>query len=246
MSNASKTFGLFENSFNRKTIMDYEAQGTRVIRFPKVIKKSVDLSENDRVHLLDLQHFEWVVFTDVYSVDFFLEFLESNNVDFFELDDLRVIAFGEAVADRLRFVQLHADIIAERIEAKSVFQNLADYLFDADGFRTLKVMVVKCEDINQRLCERLKKASSKVTEISIYRTELEENPTKIKVMLKGGAFDEVFLDTVDEVFDLSLLLESGKLPETLKESVVFTKDKIAWQALREFGVEAKLLTQKKG
>src|SRR5687768_2796063 len=121
-----KTIGIVENPKNKKLIANLEKQGNTIILFPepetRLVKNEFDVVEN-------IRDFDWLIFIDLNSVDCFLKLLEENGIDFFELDALRICALGEAVSDRLRFQQLHSDVIPPSNQAQSVISALADYIF---------------------------------------------------------------------------------------------------------------------
>ncbi len=236
-----KTIGMFSSLLSKKLFNELTRLGHRILKFPPIQKKAEDSSAIELDKLSNLENFEWIIFTDVFAVDFFLQKIEDLDIDFFELDDLRVCAYGEAVADRLRFVQLHADVIAAKQDEKEVIKQIKDYIFDENGFSGLNFLVVGRQDHQSPLKKNLAKNNAGVSEVGVYRAEVEKNISKIKTFAKGGTFDEIVCFSPDEVFDLSILFENENLCELFEETVFFAADEITFQTLREFSLNPKFL-----
>ncbi len=103
---AEHIYGLFENDTNKRLIEHLKKRQANLRLFPDV-KAIAPALEPAAAPDFDLSAFDWIVFPDLYSVDFFL----ANVPEKFALDELTVCALGDSISDRLRFSQLHADII---------------------------------------------------------------------------------------------------------------------------------------
>ena len=215
MSNtiAGKTFALFANPNNKKIISELENAGARVIKFPGVDAEKVILDSAYAEVLSNLKNFDWIIFTDVLTVDFFLQILEENAIDFFELDEIRVCAFGEIVSDRLRFVQLHADVIPPTIETQDVLSALGNYI-SGEEFTDIKFLLPKENTFPVEIKNALMKMKAEVFELPIYQIKFaEENEIpKLKALLKGGAIDGAMFQFARE--------------HNLKHTVLFQRTKI--------------------
>ncbi|HEX9963040.1 MAG TPA: uroporphyrinogen-III synthase [Pyrinomonadaceae bacterium] len=230
-----KTYAIFSGASNKKIIAQLRGGRGEIIEFPFAVAEKTDLSSAEKSSVENVSDFEWIIFPDVYAVEFFLEALSEARVEFFELDLLRILAFGEAVADRLRFVQVHADVIPARIDPESVFKALRDYLFDDEEFKNLRVLLPKESSSDSALTEMLRRKKSAVTELNIYRlkTENAAGLTRLKTLLKGGAVDEFVFASPSEVSNLAVLF-GGKLKELLAGTSVSAIDETTFQTLREY------------
>src|SRR5438874_9147369 len=82
-----------------------ETYGARVIACPTIeIVEPESYAPLDQA-LENLYGYDWLVFTSVNGVDFFLRRLAALGHDVSELDELRVCAIGAATAERLREAQ---------------------------------------------------------------------------------------------------------------------------------------------
>ena len=89
-----KTYAIFDTAANRKIIGDLGKSGAKVFLFPPIETERTVLNEREIGNLTNFGNFDWLIFADVFAVDYFLEILEEKAVDAFDLDDARVCAVG--------------------------------------------------------------------------------------------------------------------------------------------------------
>jgi uroporphyrinogen-III synthase len=231
----AKTYAIFAAPANRKIISKLREARNEVIEFPFVEAEKTELNAAEKSLIENVSGFEWIIFPDVYAVEFFLEALTEANQEFFELDLLRILAFGEAVADRLRFVQIHADIIPSKIETESAFKALRDYLSDESEFKNLRVLLPKEASAETALTAMLRRRESEVAELNIYRLKPENAAglTRLKALLKGGAVDEFVFASPPDVSNLAAVA-GEKLKDLLAGTSVSATDETTFQTLREY------------
>ncbi len=234
ISDEQKTYGLFSSNSNRKLIKEFESVGAKIIQFPTLDIEKLILDKAAVRHLQNLSDFDWIIFPDVFAVDCFLEYLEEEGIDFFELDAVRVCVLGEAVADRLRFVQLHADLIPSLIETENVFTALMNYI-GPEKLRNLRFLLLKEIETDSKLSKKLIENKAIVMELPVYQAKLAKTKEilKLKVLLKGGAIDEFIFSSLTDIISLKFLFESDELAETLAGVEVSATDETVLQALRE-------------
>lgn len=228
-----KTYALFSSPANRRQIAELEASGANVLQIAPLKIIETNAKENCAT-VNNLSEFDWVIFPDVLAVDCFLKILEASGIDFFELDRLSVLACGEAVGDRLRFAQLHADLIPKSTDAETAFSTLAGYLQKGE-FNHLNFLAPKAEDFEFELKQKLLDEKARVTEINVYRLEIEEKNEagKLKALLKGGAVDELIITSPTDVVFLKKIFSSENLSENLSDIKVSGIDEMTIQTLRE-------------
>jgi len=93
-----KTYAIFDTAASRKIIGDLEKRRAKVILFPPIETEKINFERSAEI-FADLHRFDWLIFTDVLAVEYFLESLAEIDFDLYALDDLRVCALGEAVSD---------------------------------------------------------------------------------------------------------------------------------------------------
>ena len=240
MSNsfAGKTYALFENPGTGKIVSELENAGAQVIKFPVIEADEMILNEDSKEILNNLRKFDWVIFPDVLTVDFFLQILEENAIDSFELDEMRVCACGEIVSDRLRFVQLHADVIPLTIRTEDVLTALENYIA-ADEFMNLKFLLPKEISFQNDLKNVLLKMKGEVSELPVYQIKFPKGYeiSKLKALLKGGAIDEFIFTAPTDFIWLSFIFKGEPLDRLLTEVKVSAVDNLIFQTAREHNLK---------
>lgn len=230
-----KTIALFSTPANRKLISELERGGANIVLFPAVEPAETELDTDAEKLLTELSQFDWIIFPDVFAAEYFLSSLEKLAVDFYELDLLRVCAFGETVADRLRFSQVHSDVISNTVETREVFQALAGYETEISNIRAL---IVTAEAAQPAIAAELKNSGAAVTELPVYRIETDQisGLPKLNAFLKGGAIDEFIFSSPTDALSLSILFPSEDIPNLLAGMIISATNISASQSLNERGV----------
>ncbi len=236
-----KTYAIFETAANRKIIADLKNSNANVLIYPAIDAAKKELNETETAYLNDLNQFDWLIFADVLAVEYFLEILETNAFDFYDLDDLRVCAIGETVSDRLRFASIHADVIPSKIDSQKVFSALSDYIGEAE-IGNLKFLYLNGGAENQ-LTENLRNANAEVAEISIYSLSANENSEliRLKTLLKGGAIDEFIITAPTDLIWLTYYFKPANLTAALHETNIAATDGVMFQAAKEYDLRRVVL-----
>jgi uroporphyrinogen-III synthase len=231
---AEKTYAVFAGSANKKIISGIENSGANIVLFPLIETKEIEPDTEINNSLTDFETVDWIVFPDVYAVEYFLNALEKSGKDFFELDYVQICAFGETVSDRLRFVQIHADVISNTSDSNGVFKALNDF----DSFlNSARFLIPKEETTNLELTELLKQTGAETIEIPVYKVEILDHSRlpKLKALIKGGAIDEFVFCSPAEILNLAFLLYPHRPFEWLSEIGISATEPTTAQSLREFG-----------
>jgi uroporphyrinogen-III synthase len=222
---SEKTIAVFDKPSNQSLINELKEKKCHVFLLPQIETSALDILPN-----FELNHFDWLVFTDCYAVEYFLQMLEEQSLNKFELDDLRICAVGEAVSDRLRMFQVHADVIPSKLDDKSVFQAICDYeLPNGQCFLITEK--------NTNLADLLRKANAEIVELLICQTKDITELPKLKVLIQNGAVDEVIFTSPFEVNDWKLLLSPTDFASSLNEIKPLVIDAQTFQYLYEHGLK---------
>lgn len=231
---AEKTYALFETEANRKLITDLESAGAKTLLFPTVKTESIQPDKSTIELLKNLALFDWLIFPDVFTVDYFLETLAANAVDFYELDAIQSCAFGEAVADRLRFNALHADVIPAMVGAQAVYNALADFIGES-ALAGLKILFPKQMADKNVLPAKLRDKGAAVVELPIYKIEAQSGReiARLKTLLKGGAIDRFIFTAPTDFISLENYFTGETLADVFAETEASASDGATFQAARE-------------
>lgn len=236
----AKTYAVFANPANRKLIEELENNGSKVFQFAPLETVKIEAGKNPETIENSLAECNWIIFHDVFSVEYFLEILEKKAIDLFELDEIRVVACGEAVADKLRFVQLHADIITASDETSDVFARVLSYVGETEMAETI-FLIPKEIAYSSALTEKLIKTGAKAAEMPVYQILINDKKeyTKLKTLLKGGAIDEFIFTSPEDVFYIKNYFSLEALPELFSDTKVSGTNEITVHSLNEIKLGAK-------
>lgn len=234
-----KTYGIFTTPQNKKIIAKIRESNTNVIEFSygEIIKR--ELHEDEAENLRNIAQFDWLVFADIFSADLFIQELEEIGIDLYELDEIRICSYGEAVADRFRFVQLHSDIIAQKIDETQIADLIILYIGSIAELKNTKILAVGFKNNIDQLTDILRSNNALTTELNLADFEMTKpgEHTLKKTMLTGGAVDEFIFCSVEDVMQFKLNFGSELLNEKLFDTVWGT-DEITLKTLDEFGIKA--------
>lgn len=232
-----KTYGLVASPLNNKLIVDLKAKGAEVLIFPAIKTERIALSETEADLIVNLNDFDWLIFADIFAADCFIEYLsEFSMIDLYDLDELTICALGEAVADRLRFVQVHADLIPAKITDEIIFSTIAQYA--GEEIAEKRFLIVRERSRTFGFVEMLAGKNAAVSELPIYFARFENEPelTKHKALLNGGAIDEFIFSSAEDIAALKLLYAENDLGNILNDIKAFATSEIAFQTLQENGL----------
>lgn len=239
------TYALFLTPINKQIISQLQTQEKKVFFIPGIETEKLGLDEFAENAVKTSVNFDWIIFTDIFTVDYFIEFLREFEIDPFDLDSVRICAFGEVVSDRLRFSEIHADIIPSSIETESVFKSINNYLAGED-FSKLKFLIFK-EFTNQiDLTEKIKTANSEVSEISLYKILERDKPetAKIKALITGGAIDEIIFSDPADLVAFKRIFPNADSQNIFSGIRFSAANEVMFQMLGEYGFRPVFFNQK--
>ncbi len=216
---AEHIYGLFENDTNKRLIGQLKKRQANLRLFPDItaiapaVKPDFDLSASD-----------WIVFPDLYSVDFFL----ANITEKFKLDELTVCALGDSISDRLRFSQVHADIIPSDRQTSTVLSSLIAY----GSLSGLRLLIPTRLGETPAVSGLLRENGANVQLLPVYEIADIQNAPRFRTLLRNGAVDEFIFTSPQDVFSFAWFIEPA-----LAQLRAAATDEITFNTLREFGLE---------
>ncbi len=238
----SKAIGMIDTPLNKKKIAQFEDEGVKVLKFPQAIIERVADCEPLLEIARDLSRFDWIIFTDIHTADIFLEIIQENDLDLFELDDLVVCALGEAVVDRLRFMQVHSDVIPASKDDETVLSTIENYVSVSDEFHGAKVLFLKRQDLDLSVGAKLLCIVGELVKLDVYKTDALSTVERARIttLLQSGAIDEFVFCSPDDVESLSQIVYPKSLREILGGISISATDPITFQTLREQSLKPQL------
>jgi len=170
--------------------------------------------------LLELNAYDWLVFTSPNGVTKFFEHFFKHFHDMRDLGGARIAAVGPATAGRLKDLHLQVDLMPDEALGAAVAAAFAGF----ESIENLKICLLRAEVANQDLPQALDEAGAIVDDIACYRTVPEtEDPGGIAARVQADGADWLTFSSSSTVehfharFDLPALLR--KHPQTKVASI---------------------------
>jgi uroporphyrinogen III methyltransferase / synthase len=190
-----------------------EGYGARVIYCP-----TIEIVEPESFALLDeaiqnLYGYDWLIFTSVNGVDYFLRRLNGLSHDVSELDELKVCAIGDATAERLREASIHVDIVPEEFKAEGVFSALERFIGGTGSFQGKNFLIPRAAQARDFLPRALEAAGARCDVIPVYRTVAPQDTEKrrVEALLAGGGVDCITFTSSSTVRNFAELFDTTDL-----------------------------------
>jgi uroporphyrinogen III methyltransferase/synthase len=220
-----------------------EGLGARVISCP-----TIEIVEPESYALLDeaienLYGYDWLVFTSVNGVDYFLCRLETRGHDVSEVDELRVCAIGEATALRLRDARIHVDVVPEQFKAEGAFLAITAYVGGHASLNRLNFLIPRAAVARDYLPKALEEAGARVDVVPAYRTVAPQTSERgrVEALLAGGAIDCITFTSSSTVTNFAQLFDTTDLSQRLEGVVVACIGDITASTAAQYGLHAEIL-----
>ena len=214
-----------------------EQYGAKVVVCP-----TIEISDPESYDRLDeaidhLYGYDWLIFTSVNGVDFFLRRLRAKGKKVEDLDEVKTCAIGEATADRLRDAHVHVDVIPAEFRAEGVFTALTDFIGGSERLQGMNVLLPRAAVARDYLPKALEGAGARVDVVTAYRTVVPENLDRgrLSAMLAGDA-DCIAFTSSSTVKNLALLFDTNDLSKMLNGVAIASIGDITTDTAREFGL----------
>lgn len=162
-----------------------EAMGARVVEIP-TINIVGRPSQAAAAALSSLASYDWLIFTSVNGVRFFLEELRRARVSIDQAP--KAACIGPVTAQAARRYGLRPELLPERYQAEGLIEAFSrDYEGSLSG---LKILLPRAAEAREILPEQLRRLGAQVDELKLYETiPPEENRVPLQRLLKSRGVD---------------------------------------------------------
>jgi uroporphyrinogen III methyltransferase / synthase len=119
--------------------------------------------------LLELNAYDWLVFTSPNGVSAFFDFFFRAFGDLRDIGGVRIAAVGAATAAKIRELHLAVDVTPDEYAASKIADALAKY----ESIENLKILLLRAEVANKDLPKKLEEMGAIVDDVACYKTEPE-------------------------------------------------------------------------
>jgi uroporphyrinogen-III synthase len=220
-----------------------EQSGRRVFIWPEL-----DVAELPNNILLDesIDHlfgYDWLILKNERAAEFFLRRLIEVKHDTASLDEVHVLAIGEASVATLVDGKVHVDISLDRHPNNSVDASLRSYVGDEESLSGLNLLFpsanITHEDFEAKLAER----GARVDCVAAYRTTSDaRRMAELNALLAGGGIDAVIFPDSESVEEFARVFDTDDLPRVLRGVSIIIDDEVARATAAELGLKPPYLT----
>ena len=155
-----KVLAVGTRSFTGKVAAAMQEDGFIVTEFP-----CVEIEARPQEIPPDMETYDWMVFTSSNGVRIFLEELSRRRTDLRRLMHMKIACIGKGTAAELEKAHLYADLIPEVYTSEALSQELVKAVKPGE-----KILILRAEEGNPLLTNRLKNERILYRECIIYRT----------------------------------------------------------------------------
>jgi len=222
---------------------ELERYGARVFECP-----TIEITEPESYALLDealdnLFGYDWLLFSSINSVNYFLRRLESTGHDTSELDDLRVCAIGDTTAERLAESHVHVDVVPQKFKAEGVFDALESFVGGREKLSRLNFLIPRAAVARDYLPQALKQAGARADVVPVYRTVAPQDTDrrKLDALLAGGGVDCITFTSSSTVKNFAQLFDTMDLGQLLAGVTVACIGDVTASTAAEHGLRTDIL-----
>lgn len=184
--------------------------GAEVLEVPTIKIEPPTRREDVVDALLELNSYDWLIFTSPNGVSTFFEYFFRQFHDMRDIGGCRIAAVGPATARKLKELHLQVDLMPDEAIASSIAEAFTEY----ESIENLRICLLRAEVANRELPAALEAMGAIVDDIACYRTvpEAEDPGGAATKLLENGADWITFTSasTVEHFharFDLPALLK---------------------------------------
>ena len=209
-----------------------EALGGEPWEFPTIkIEEPADYSAMDEA-IENIAQFNWLIFTSVNGVKYFMDRLKHHKKDIRELKGVSLCAIGPKTKESLEQYGLLVEYVPGEYRAEQIVEGLKDKLSPGT-----KVLLARADIARKLLPEALRELKAEVTECVAYRTLLgNSNADLLKQMLADKEIAAVTFTSSSTVRNFLNLLDKTNQAELLKGVVLASIGPITTQTAQDLGL----------
>ena len=206
--------------------------GAEPVEFPTIeILPPEDWKPLDRA-IAKLADYDWLLFTSVNGVEFFMKRLFEKGGDLRKLGHTKIGAIGPKTAEAIQAHGLVPDLVPKYFQAEAVLEGLADV-----KMKGKRVLLPRALEAREVLPQELKKRGAKVDVVAAYRTVV---PTakrdQLKKMLERRELAVVTFTSSSTVKNFMALFEGQPIAPLLEGVKIACIGPITADTARELGL----------
>lgn len=178
-----------------------EESGAHVIEFPTIeIMEPESWSDLDAA-LAKISGYDWIVFTSVNGVGFFISRLKEKGMDIRDLKGLKVLAIGPKTAEAVENLGVRVDFVPQEYRAESIIEGMGP-----ENIKGKNILIPRAKVAREVLPDEMRRLGADVTIAECYVTvRPESRKEEVRKFFEDGAIDAVTFtssSTVENFMDM--------------------------------------------
>jgi uroporphyrinogen III methyltransferase / synthase len=216
-----------------------EALGAETIEFPTIAVTPPETWEPLDQAIQNLNQYDWLVFTSVNGVRFFLDRLRHAEKDVRDLKGIRIGVIGPKTAEMWERLGIRPDLMPGEYRAEAVVE-----AFEQVGIHRSRILIPRAAKAREILPDDLRKAGAQVDVVHAYQTILPDHHTEtIREQLKAGSIDMVTFTSSSTVtnFVKMFAADGDRLQEWMKQVTVACIGPITAQTAEKYHLKVSVI-----
>ena len=213
--------------------------GAECIEFPtiEVIPPSSWTPLDNAIRAIET--YDWLIFTSVNGVRFFLERLFALNRDVRDLKGVRIGAIGSGTASVWQGMGIKPDLVPAEYRAEAIVDAFRD--MDKD----VKILIPRALRARKILPDELRKMGAKVDVVPAYQTVMPDNDTKrVAEMIASRDVDMVTFTSSSTVTNFMAMFGENSIEEKMAGVSVACIGPITAETARKAGLSVDLIPER--
>lgn len=221
----------------------YEQSGRRVFMWPELEVAELNNNSSLDESIDHLFGYDWLILKNERAAEFFLRRLIEVKHHPASLDEVHVLAIGEATVAKLVEAQVHVDISLDRHMNNSLVASLGSYVGNEESLARLNLLFPSANITHETFEAELAERGARVDCVAAYRTTLDARRiAELNALLAGGGIDAVIFRDSLSVEEFARVFDTDDLPRVLRGVSIICDDEAARATAAAFGLKPPYLT----
>jgi len=185
--------------------------GAECIQFPTIRLIGPESWDGMDRGLADLESYDWLLFTSVNGVRYFLERLKTHGKDVRAIKGIQIGAIGPKTADAWRRYGIEPDLVPDEYRAEAIVASMK-----ASGIEGKKILLPRAAQARAVLPRELRKMGARVDVVEAYRTvKPKQDVKRVRDLLEKKRIHMVTFTSSSTVHNFVAMFEEES--ETLQQ-----------------------------
>lgn len=183
----------------------------RITHTPLIKIEKIALGKYQKEMILDLETYDWIIFTSRYGVRFFFEILKERNLDIRKLASLRIGSVGKTTTAELGKYNVLPDLESKTESAEGLIA-----FFKEKKITYNRILLPRSDKGLKSFSDELEVLGNQVIDVPVYSTKINESAQKVdlsgfsKILFSSPSGVDAFKKIYNEFPDGIPLVGKGK------------------------------------